>query len=172
MAMTSERGFQDELVAAFNAAGGFAYKGQARTLVGVPDLRIQPKGRTPFDAPSIALECKFVSMEAHMGRVTKKLEAPQSAHLTRVNDAGGIGVWAVGYNLRGRHSWGMFLLHPSLSVVFPVRRNVIEAGDAPGHYVKTRGGAWDVQRMIEDIYRSYRGNFDRTVYANHPENGA
>lgn len=168
---TSENDFQKELCDAYNAAGGHAFKASNAYQVGVPDLSIQPyphpagKPLDPFSTPHIKMECKFIKVNQRTKGLTKKLSQPQADHLAKTINAGGIGVWVIGYTFTDKRSWGLFLLHSSLSIKHNVTMDDMTDPTARGHFIRPLGGDWPVQEITNTIYAAEK-LMRRDLYAN------
>lgn len=150
-ALTSENNFQASLAKDINDYGGYAYKASNMYTTGVPDLAITPGITYPRD---IKIECKFLKVPSTMRKKKVELSPPQAAHIRRTIQAGGIALWVVGYTLAYKPGWGMFLLGVGHDGQFSITKEHI-AGDHPAHIRKERGKPWPVERIFDQIFRSF-----------------
>lgn len=170
MTMTSEGGFQKELIDEYNNKGGYAFKASNVYTTGVPDLSIQPMpDRVDGRAVSqhIKMECKFVQVTTTTRQVTKSLNTPQERHLNKTTTAGGLAVWAIGYTYTDCQRWGLFICHAMLGKAHTIMRADLDDLTLPGHFAKPKGGVWPVAHITAMIYEAEQGN--RHMYANWSE---
>jgi hypothetical protein len=154
--MTSETGFQKELLDDWKRDGAHGYKASNRHLTGVPDLVVQPSYSDGFFSnPRITMECKIMYFDEGKTYETKALTTPQANHLRALHASKGVGVWVIGYAFRHQQRWGLVLLHVEHGAKFTLTQGIVDDFSYPGHYPRPKGCPWPVRQLTKDIYNAF-----------------